>query len=529
MIDFDFKNPDYAQVFCNRARMLSNLRANPDFLYQIKLHYKNNIAQFISDWGMTLDPRNANNGLPSKIPFILFDRQKELIDEIIYCWKNNKNLIVEKSRDMGVSWVCIATFCSLALFNNNIIFGFGSRKQEYVDKIGDQKSIFERSRFFLENLPVELRGGFDRNTCSKLLLIHIPATGSKITGEAGDNIGRGDRTSAYCIDEAAHIERPHLIEASLSNTTNCRIDVSTPKGMGNPFAEKRHSGKVRVFTVNWRDDPRKSQEWYEEIKKNLDPVTLAQEVDLDYSASVEGVLIPSAWVNAAVDSHIKLGFEISGPERAGFDLADEGKDLNAIAIRKGIQIIYVDEWSGKGSDIFYTVERAIDESKRNNCFHINYDCEGLGTGVRGDERVAQKDTKLAERVRFYPFRSSGGIMNPKKKEFDDKNANKDLFANLKAQVWWGLRMRFQKTYRAVTECADYDKDELISINSKMPNLNKLIIELSQPTYSKNGASKIVIDKAPNESKSPNLADAVMMCYYNTPKIEFNSKLLSMIN
>jgi len=120
-------------------------------------------------------------------------------------------------------------------------------------------------------------------------------------------------------------------------------------------------------------------------------------------------------------------------------------------------------------------------------------------------------------------------MNPKKKEFDDKNANKDLFANLKAQVWWGLRMRFQKTYRAVTECADYDKDELISINSKMPNLNKLIIELSQPTYSKNGASKIVIDKAPNESKSPNLADAVMMCYYNTPKIEFNSKLLSMIN
>jgi hypothetical protein len=33
---------------------------------------------------------------------------------------------------------------------------------------------------------------------------------------------------------------------------------------------------------------------------------LAQEVDIDYAASVEGVLIPSAWVQAAVDAHIKL-------------------------------------------------------------------------------------------------------------------------------------------------------------------------------------------------------------------------------
>ena len=35
-------------------------------------------------------------------------------------------------------------------------------------------------------------------------------------------------------------------------------------------------------------------------------------------------------------------------------------------------------------------------------------------------------------------------------------------------------------------------------------------ELSQPTYSINSAGKIIIDKTPDGTKSPNLADAVMM-------------------
>ena len=36
------------------------------------------------------------------------------------------------------------------------------------------------------------------------------------------------------------------------------------------------------------------------------------------------------------------------------------------------------------------------------------------------------------------------------------------------------------------------------------------MELSQPTFRPNAVGKIVIDKAPEGSRSPNLADAVMM-------------------
>jgi hypothetical protein len=44
---------------------------------------------------------------------------------------------------------------------------------------------------------------------------------------------------------------------------------------------------------------------------------LAQEVDIDYAASVEGVLIPSVWVQAAIDAHLKLNIEPTGDRIAG--------------------------------------------------------------------------------------------------------------------------------------------------------------------------------------------------------------------
>ena len=44
----------------------------------------------------------------------------------------------------------------------------------------------------------------------------------------------------------------------------------------------------------------------------------------------------------------------------------------------------------------------------------------------------------------------------------------------------------------------------------MPLLGKLTVELSQPTWEPNQIGKMVVNKQPDDSKSPNLADAVMM-------------------
>ena len=505
---FDWKSPGYAEVFRKRIEALGRIRLEPSCLPAMKAFYRENPAQFISDWGMTFDPKQVERHLPSMIPFILFPRQVEWVDAVVAHWRNQSPLLTEKTRQMGFSWLSVATACTLCLFHDGLSVGFGSRKEEYVDRIGEPKSLFHKARTFMSGLPPEFRGGWNPKDHAPHMRIIFPSTGSIIGGEAGDNIGRGNTTSIYFVDEAAFLERPQLVEASLSQTTNCRVDISTPNGMSNPFAEKRFSGKIDVFTFHWRDDPRKDQAWYDKQVAELDPVTVAQEIDIDYAASVEGVVIPSAWVQASIDAHVKLGIEPTGKKVGGFDVADEGKDANAFCFGHGILIEAIEEWSGKGSDIFASTQRAFGYCDENDCRTLKYDADGMGANVRGDGRIIN-ESRTDKQIAVQAFRGSDGVHNPESEDVSGRK-NKDYFANCKAQSWWRLRNRFQKTYRAVIQGQDIPKDELISLSSSMPLLHKLCVELSQPTYSLNGVGKILIDKAPDGSKSPNLADAVMI-------------------
>lgn len=54
-------------------------------------------------------------------------------------WSNRENGITEKSREMGLSWTAIGLACSLCLFNKEMVIGFGSRKEEYVDSTETRK------------------------------------------------------------------------------------------------------------------------------------------------------------------------------------------------------------------------------------------------------------------------------------------------------------------------------------------------------------------------------------------------------
>src|SRR5690606_25562628 len=137
--------------------------------------------------------------------------------------------------------------------------------------------------------------------------------GSSITGEGGDNIGRGGRSSIYFVDEAAHLEHSQKVDAALSENADCKIWVSTPNGLGNAFYRKRFSGHHPVFTFNWHQDPRKNQAWYDWRKKTMDPVVFAQEVEIDYSASLAGICIPGVWVRAAVELCKKVDMDSDGP------------------------------------------------------------------------------------------------------------------------------------------------------------------------------------------------------------------------
>jgi phage terminase large subunit len=91
--------------------------------------------------------------------------------------------------------------------------------------------------------------------------------------------------------------------------------------------------------------------------------------------------------------------------------------------------------------------------------------------------------------------------------------NKDYFGNLKAQGWWELRNRFERTHRAVNGERGYAPDQLISLDSSLPLLRQLMREIAQPTRGVSTTGKLHIDKQPDSTKSPNLGDATMQCYW----------------
>ena len=514
-IAVDFRNPDYDAVFMERARRLRWIRANPGRLPALRLHYRDNPAQFLSDWAMTYDSRVASQGRSPIMPFVLFPRQVELVGWIIERWRADEPGVVVKSRDVGASWITFALACTLCLFHRDLAIGFGSAIEDKLDRSNDPDTLFAKGRAFLRYLPVEFRGGWTLEKNSQHMRLSFPATGSSLTGEAGDRVGRGGRKSIFFVDEAAHIERPLIIDASLSATTNCRIDLSSVNGTANPFATKALGGKVPRFDFTWRQDPRKDDAWYAQKCKDIDnPVIVAQEIDCSFNASVEGVIIPSLWVQAAIGAAEKLGTKPTGARRAGLDVADAGKDKNAFVARHGIEVTHASQWSGKDSDIFATTERAFALCDELGLAGFLYDADGLGAGIKGDARKVNEARATVRRPRIAAtmYRGSGGVWQPDARIKGLDRTNADYYLNFKAQIWFHVRQLFRNTYNAVQGATDVDRDALISLPRNLPELLRLTTELSQPTYKMNTVGKVMVDKMPDGTASPNLADALVIAF-----------------
>jgi phage terminase large subunit len=543
---FDFRKPNYSLVFSKRSHALAKIRADKSgkLLAALKVHYANNPWDFIRDWGCTYDPRNVERGLPAEIPFIPFERQVEFLKWLTERWESGERGLVEKSRDMGVTWLAVGWNVTMFLFRPGFAGGFGSRKEELVDKKGDPKSIFDKARQFVRLIPPEFRPkGWDERRDSTYMRMMNPENGSTITGESGDNIGRGGRQSIYCVDEASFVERQELVDAALSQTTNCQIDISTPNGNGNAFYRKRHSGKVPVFEFDWKDDPRKNHwvleeeeegtgrvivtkgagkdaplgakyPWYEKQISELDEVIVAQEIDRDYNASAENVFIPAKWVKASIDAHIRLGFEPSGCKVVAFDPADVG-DAKARLYRHGSVILEADEM--KKGDIRdampWVRDYAMVKRAGKGLDFFVYDADGMGAPA---VKLSLEDEFDRKEVPVEHFHGSGQVRDKGDICQDIQKPNGDAFFNYRAQTWYSLRRRFEKTYEAIEKGVYQDPAELISISSSCTCWQSLVAELSRPQRKYKGNGKIIVESKPEMKargvQSPNLADVANMAF-----------------
>lgn len=525
--------PNVADEISRRLRLLNMLNKNPATRKLVMKYYRENPKQWINDWCVTYDPRKKSPEIKI-MPFVLFERQNEFIDFLHGCLNDKANGLVEKCRDVGASWLCCAFSVWLWIFHEGSTVGWGSRKEEYVDKKGDPKAIFPKIRQIIQNLPDwMLPAGFELNRDSPYMRIMSPS-GSTITGEAGDNIGRGGRTTIFFKDESAHYEHPELIEAALGDNTDVQIDISSVNGSANVFYKKRMAGEVwepgrdmkrgktRVFIFDWRDHPGKTEEWYAERKQRAEEEGLlhifAQEVERDYSGSLERIIIPAEWARAAVDAHLKLGFEPEGTKIAAQDVADGGRDKNAFVARHGVVCNYADHWGGEAGP---AAERAIPQCVEMGVAELYYDCIGVGVGFKTQINTMKEHPSWPKHLRVFPWDAGAAVLDPDDPVIPhdrESPTNKDRYKNLKAQSWFRVRTRFYKTWRAVKFDEKYPPDELISICSKTPRLHELLLELSQVVKKDSGDGKTMIDKKPDGASSPNLADAFVACYNPTREL-----------
>ena len=459
--------------YANRAARLKKLRSDPKYLAAAWKHYESNPADFIDDWGMTYDPRVK----PATIPFKLFPRQREFIDWLYARWDNREDGLTEKSRDAGATWLAGAFSAWLWIFHTGQSVGWGSRKEKLVDDVGNMDSIFEKIRFFIDSLPSEfIPYGYNRKTHATYMKISNPVNGSMIAGEAGDNIGRGGRSSVYFKDESAFYERPQLIEAALSQNSDVKIDISTPNGNGNPFYQKRFGGKIEVFTFHWKDDPRKDEEWYLKQKRNLDPVIVAQEIDIDYDASIGDAFIDGNAVDDAMRTRPDAIFDPNVPVILGVDIARFGDDRTAIACRQGRVCHWIETYQNLATtEVEGLIHQLIRDLPRVDGVMI--DIGAMGAGVYDH---------LRERYDFIYGINFGG-----------KSAIPEC-ANKRTDMWYEMRSWL------------YDAPVCL------PNEQSLKTDLSGLKYSIDKEGRYLLEKKSDAKKrgvkSPDMGDAIALTF-----------------
>ena len=527
--------PDYRAVFAERLRRMNMIAGDPEMQRGLRAFYKTHPVEFVEDWGITYDPRNAMEvGLPTLLPFHMFERQRDFVRWIVGQVERQEDGLCEKTRDMGATWVAVAVSVWYWIFYDGAAIGWGSMSKTDVDDLGNPASVFEKIRMYVAHLPGFLRPrGLKASVHMTSMRCVNPVNGSTITGDVGDKIGRSGRTLMYFKDEAAHYERAEKIEASLGDNTNVQIDISSVNGEGNVFHKRRQSlGDANIFILDWRHHPLKTQEWYAVRKAKYIGMGLehvfAQEVDRDYSSAVQGVCIPALWVKAAVG----LQLDGSGMIRAGLDVATEdGSDANALTIRRGSTVLQLAKhertWHGlDGSETAYKADEIVlayggvpGETT------VGYDGHGVGASIQAPAKHTQNifypvfvgSTSLPGLYTPIEALDAGPTTNEEGRAVREvkRIKNKDFFRNKKAKLWWEARLRFYRTYQYVNGLADYHHDDLVSLPVDSDGLQ---MQLSQPRMFRNDAGKRQLETKDQLGArgidSPDEAESFILSYDN---------------
>lgn len=244
------------------------------------------------------NPWFFSDKIQTLVPYILFDFQVETVDKIIKAIETGDRVFLEKSRQMWISWLICAVALWWWLFRDWKIL-FLSQKEDFVDKLWDMQSLFQKIRFMTAELPKwMLPPEFSIDVHMPRLRIYKPKgywTGSISWDSASKNASTWWTYKFVFMDEMSKMENASSINTAVQATTWCVIYNSTPLWKFNEYYRMRLltlQGRMTHIRLHRSLNPFYNKEWYEWRTKAMTPEQIAQELEISYDASVTWRVYP---------------------------------------------------------------------------------------------------------------------------------------------------------------------------------------------------------------------------------------------
>ena len=187
-----------------RDRMLIACGKDRELATEVLALCSKNISWCFNTFFWTFDPRRASPA----VPFVLWGYQRELLQRLEESYKSQKDILIEKSRDMGATWVILAWLFYHWRFDKGFQALIGSRLETLIDKHGDMATHFDRLRWMTQHLPKWwLPAGFDLSKHAPYMQMVNNENGCAILGQSvTDGFSRQGRYGVVWVDEFAFCE-----------------------------------------------------------------------------------------------------------------------------------------------------------------------------------------------------------------------------------------------------------------------------------------------------------------------------------
>lgn len=255
-----------------------------------------------------------------------------------------RDVVIEKSRRMIVSWIMMSACLHDLLFQKNWPIMAMSRVQTDVDDGGEnstRKSLLGKVRFLWEVLPPFLKAPLE---FKHLSIVNREANTGLVGYSSSNSPGRGGGFRRAILDEFPWVEHSEQVMASVGYAcVKGKVLNGTPNGKANAFYRVRQSayrafphgetakrvGQFALYSIHWSLHPHRDDTWRQQMidSNAMTEEAVAQELDINYAKSVGRRVYPKF----NEDTHVSSGTSAIcacdyDPERALYLTCDFNPD-----------------------------------------------------------------------------------------------------------------------------------------------------------------------------------------------------------